>query len=72
MALFPGDLPACFAVDRVITFLNHQIEIARDIVRKHFSTPSSLGMLRLREHRLFRSDFNVDEFIQVLAEVFLP
>jgi hypothetical protein len=41
-----------------------------DIVAADFSGTSALGMLRLREHRLFRSDFRLDEFAATLAEIF--
>lgn len=43
---------------------------ARNIVADSFAGPSSLGMLRIREHALFRETFAVDEFRSVLAEVF--
>jgi hypothetical protein len=41
-----------------------------DIVAAEFSGPTTLGMLRLREHRLFRDDFRLDEFAATLAEIF--
>lgn len=40
------------------------------VVAADFAAASSLGVLRLREHRLFRDDFRVGEFVQVLGEVF--
>jgi hypothetical protein len=41
-----------------------------DVVASEFSGPTALGMLRLREHRLFRDDFRLDEFAATLAEIF--
>lgn len=41
-----------------------------DVVAAEFSSPTAPGMLRLREHRLFRADFRLDEFAATLAEVF--
>ena len=41
-----------------------------EIVAAEFSGPTALGMLRLREHRLFRDDFRLDEFAATLAEIF--
>ena len=43
---------------------------ARDIVREHFGAPTATGMLRLREHQLFRADFRIDVFAEVLQEIF--
>jgi hypothetical protein len=40
------------------------------IVGDHFGTPTSAGVLRLREHRLFRDDFRLGEFFAVLGEIF--
>lgn len=41
-----------------------------DVVAADFSGPTAPGMLRLREHRLFRDDFRLDEFTSTLAEIF--
>jgi hypothetical protein len=41
-----------------------------DIVATEFAGPTALGMLRLREHRLLRQGFRLDEFAAVLAEMF--
>lgn len=41
-----------------------------DIVVAEFATPTSPGVLRLREHRLFRDNFPIADFIGALAEVF--
>ena len=43
---------------------------ARAIVRDHFADRTATGILRLREHQLFRGDFLLDDFISVLREVF--
>ncbi len=43
---------------------------ACDTVAADFSGPIAPGMLRLREHRLFRSGFRLDEFADILAEIF--
>ena len=43
---------------------------ARKIVREDFSTDTGLGMLRLREHSLFRDDFALSDFREVLGEIF--
>jgi hypothetical protein len=40
------------------------------VVEAEFAGPTALGVLRLREHRLFRDDFRVGEFIGVLGEIF--
>jgi hypothetical protein len=46
------------------------VERARAIVSEDFSTQTGAGMLRLREHKHFRPDFQLDQFRQVLREVF--
>jgi hypothetical protein len=46
------------------------VQGARRTVAADFSTPTALGVIRLREHPLFRPDFRVDDFIAVLHEVF--
>jgi hypothetical protein len=43
---------------------------ACDIVATGFAGPTAPGMLRLREHRLFRGGSRLDEFAAVLAEIF--
>jgi hypothetical protein len=43
---------------------------ARKIVAADFKTLTSLGILRLREHRLYRDDLQTNEFIGVLEELF--
>jgi hypothetical protein len=40
------------------------------IVRDHFAAKTAVGVLRLREHILFREDFRLEEFISVLGEIF--
>ena len=47
-----------------------RVERARQIVSDHFRDPTDLGMLRLREHPLFRDEFAVEGFSDVLNEVF--
>jgi hypothetical protein len=47
-----------------------QVDRSRRIVNQSFSAPTAIGPLRLREHPLFRADFAVAEFIEVLAEIF--
>jgi hypothetical protein len=47
------------------------VQRARAIVREDFSVDTGTGILRLREHRLFKPDFQLDQFRQVLREVFL-
>ena len=42
---------------------------ARQVVASSFSGPSAFGIIRLREHPLFRADFNLTEFIEVLGEI---
>lgn len=43
---------------------------ARASIRDHFDNETSLGMLRLREHQLYRDALKLDAFGQVLREVF--
>ncbi len=40
------------------------------IVRSDFAEPTSIGVIRLREHPLFRPDFPVPDFLAVLTEIF--
>ena len=46
------------------------VETARGIIRSDFAQPNSIGLIRLREHPLFRPEFPVGEFIALLKEVF--
>lgn len=46
------------------------VERTRAIVRDDFSAETGTGILRMREHTLFRPDFQLDEFRKVLQEVF--
>jgi hypothetical protein len=41
-----------------------------EVVAAEFAGPIALGMLRLREHRLFREEFRLEEFVAVLGEMF--
>lgn len=43
---------------------------ARRIVAASFGDKESLGVLRLREHELFRQDMDLDRFLSVLREFF--
>jgi len=49
---------------------NDHVGRARVIVRDQFATRTANGMLRLREHPLFRPDFLLEDFMEVLAEIF--
>ncbi len=49
---------------------DERVRRGRAIVRDHFGSRTALGTLRLREHPLFRDVFQVDEFLDVLAEIF--
>ncbi|HKI35301.1 MAG TPA: hypothetical protein VKA46_25815 [Gemmataceae bacterium] len=40
------------------------------IVRQRFAERTALGVVRLREHQLFRGGFPVEEFMSVLGEIF--
>jgi hypothetical protein len=42
----------------------------RSIVSEDFSSETSLGVLRLREHPLFRDEFRIKDFIALLREFF--
>ena len=46
------------------------VEAARQIIRSDFAEPTSIGVIRLREHPLFRPEFPVPEFLAVLSEIF--
>jgi hypothetical protein len=43
---------------------------ARAIVSADFSAETAMGVLRLREHPLFRAEFRLEEFVSVLREIF--
>lgn len=49
---------------------DEHVKRARSIVNEDFSDETSLGVLRLREHPLFRADFRLGEFLAVLREIF--
>ena len=40
------------------------------IVRDHFADRTAVGILRLREHALFRAEFLLEAFMSVLGEIF--
>ena len=46
------------------------VQAAREIIRNDFAEPTSVGVIRLREHPLFRLEFPVPDFLAVLSEVF--
>ena len=46
------------------------VETARRIIRSDFAEPTRIGVIRLREHLLFRPEFPVGEYIGVLKEIF--
>ena len=46
------------------------VEAAREIIRSDFAEPTSIGVIRLREHPLFRPEFPVPDFLAVLGEIF--
>lgn len=46
------------------------LRTVREIIASDFSVPAGIGLLRLREHPLFREDFPVSEFVSVLTDVF--
>lgn len=46
------------------------VETAREIIRSDFAEPTSIGVIRLREHPLFRTEFPVPDFLAVLSEIF--
>jgi hypothetical protein len=46
------------------------VERARAIVGADFSSPTALGLLRLREHPLFVAKFMTSDLVSVLAELF--
>lgn len=41
-----------------------------EVVATDFENPTAIGMLHLREHRLFREDFRLGEFADILREIF--
>lgn len=41
-------------------------------VAADFASPTAVGVLRMREHRLFRDEFRVAEFLATLGEIFSP
>ncbi len=49
---------------------NEHVGRARRIVRDQFGSRTAAGVLRLREHPLFGDDFQLDEFMGVLGEIF--
>jgi hypothetical protein len=52
-------------------YVSHdRVTTAREIIRNDFATPTSIGVIRLREHPLFRPEFPIPDFLAVLGEIF--
>lgn len=49
---------------------NRYVRRARAVVGDHFGSATAIGVLRLREHKLFRQDFMLTDFMDVLGEIF--
>jgi hypothetical protein len=49
---------------------DEHVRRARAIVSEDFANESATGLIRVREHALFRSAFQLREFVDVLREVF--
>ncbi|HTU21554.1 MAG TPA: hypothetical protein VMG10_26185 [Gemmataceae bacterium] len=49
---------------------DEHVRQARMIVSEDFANVSAMGLLRIREHKLFRSAFQLGDFVDVLREVF--
>lgn len=49
---------------------NRYFQRARAIVRNYFGGTTAVGVLRIQEHKLFRKEFLLDEFMSVLGEIF--
>lgn len=48
------------------------VKEASRIVAEHFSTPQSLGMLRIQENEYFRKELQLSEFREALVDLFPP
>lgn len=46
------------------------VQKARLVVADYFADPTSLGLLRIREHQLFEPDMDTKEFMQALTDLF--
>lgn len=46
------------------------VETAREIIRSDFAEPTSVGVMRPREHSLFRPELPIPDFLAVLSEIF--
>jgi len=49
---------------------NEHVRRARVIVSEDFASETAMGLIRIREHDLFRDAFQLREFVEVLKEVF--
>jgi hypothetical protein len=47
----------------------HYIRVC-EVVATEFEAPNAMGVLRLKEHRLFREEFRLPDFIATLSEIF--
>jgi hypothetical protein len=46
------------------------VRLARAIVDEDFASTTSPGVLRLREHALYKADFRLEDFVNVAREIF--
>lgn len=49
---------------------SRQVTEARDIIRSHFSTKASVGFIRMREHKEYRPELQLDDFREHLWVLF--
>jgi hypothetical protein len=42
----------------------------REIIQTNFSSPTSMGLIRLREHELFANKMDVDGLTKALTDLF--
>jgi hypothetical protein len=42
----------------------------REIIREHFSSPTAVGLIRLREHALFTPKMDAAELVKNLNDLF--
>ncbi len=49
---------------------DENVERTRTIVLEDFSSPTAMGVLRLREHTLSHADFQIEDLTSVLSEIF--
>ena len=51
---------------------HNSLKEARRIVREHFADEESIGVLRMREHPLFRREIDLEAFLEDLHSFFAP